>query len=63
MLTTIEKVIFIILALISAGFTYYGFKTIVDSIRKGRPAPELKNVPASLVKAGVTVLLDRKSVV
>lgn len=59
MLTTIEKIAFIILALISAGFTIHGIKTIVVSIRKGRPAPELKNIPARLLKAGGTVLLQR----
>lgn len=59
MLTTIEKIAFIILALISAGFTIHGIKTIVDSVRKGRPAPELKNIPVSLLKAGLTVLLQR----
>jgi len=59
LLTTIEKIIFIALALISAGFTFHGFKTIVDSIRKGRSAPELKNVPMSLVKGAVTVLFQR----
>jgi Fe-S oxidoreductase len=59
LLTTIEKIIFIILALISAGFTLHGVKTIADSVRKGRPAPELKNIPASLVRAGVTVLFQQ----
>jgi Fe-S oxidoreductase len=59
LLTTIEKVIFVLLALVSAGFTLHGIKTIVDSVRKGRPAPELKNVPASLVKAGIQVLFQR----
>ncbi|HLE92680.1 MAG TPA: hypothetical protein VI753_16135, partial [Anaerolineales bacterium] len=59
MLTTIEKIAFIFLALISAGFTIHGVKTIVDSVRKGRPAPELKNIPASLIKAGITVLFQR----
>ncbi|MEW6402222.1 MAG: heterodisulfide reductase-related iron-sulfur binding cluster [Chloroflexota bacterium] len=59
MLTTIEKIIFITLALVSAGFTLHGVKTIVDSVRKGRPAPELKNVPASLVRAGIAVLFQR----
>jgi Fe-S oxidoreductase len=59
LLTTIEKVIFVLLALISAGFTIHGIKTIVDSVRKGRPAPELKNVPTSLVKAGIQVLFQR----
>ncbi len=59
MLTTIEKIIFVLLALVSAGFTIHGIKTIVDSVRKGRPAPELKNIPASLLKAGVTVLFQR----
>jgi len=59
LLTTIEKVIFIILALTSAGFTFHGIKTIVDSIRKGRPGPELKNIPGNLLKAGVTVLFQR----
>ena len=59
MLTTIEKIIFILLALISAGFTVHGFKTIIDSVRKGRPAPELKNVPASLLKAGGMVLFQQ----
>ncbi|HJZ12259.1 MAG TPA: (Fe-S)-binding protein, partial [Acidobacteriota bacterium] len=59
MLTTIEKIIFVLLALVSAGFTIHGVKTIVDSVRKGRPAPELKNIPASLIKAGITVLFQR----
>ncbi len=59
MLTSVEKVIFIFLALVSAGFTVHGFKTIIDSVRKGRPAPELKNIPASLVKAGIAVLFQR----
>ena len=59
MLTSIEKIIFILLALLSAGFTVHGFKTILDSVRKGRPAPELKNVPASLLRAGVTVLFQQ----
>lgn len=59
MLTTIEKVIFVLLAFVSAGFTLHGIKTIVDSVRKGRPAPELKNITASLAKAGITVLFQR----
>jgi Fe-S oxidoreductase len=59
LLTPIEKIIFILLALLSAGFTVYGFKTIIDSIRKGRPAPELKNIPASLLRAGVMVLFQQ----
>ena len=59
MLTTVEKIIFIILALASAGFTYHGFKTIIDSIRKGRSAPELKNIPGSLIKAAITVLFQQ----
>ena len=59
MLTTVEKIIFIILALTSAGFTIHGFKTIIDSVRKGRSAPELKNVPSSLIKAAITVLLQQ----
>ncbi len=59
MLTPIEKIIFVLLALTSAGFTVHGFKTIIDSVRKGRPAPALKNVPASLVKAGITVLFQQ----
>jgi Fe-S oxidoreductase len=59
LLTTIEKIVFIILALISAGFTIHGVKIIVDSVRKGRPAPELKNIPVSLLKAGMTVLFQQ----
>ena len=59
MLTTIEKTIFILLALTSAGFTFHGFKTIIDSIRKGRSAPELKNVPVSLAKAAIAVLFQQ----
>lgn len=59
MLTPIEKIIFVVLACVSAGFTVHGFKTIIDSIRKGRPAPELKNIPGSLIKAGVMVLLQQ----
>ena len=59
MLTTVERIIFIVLALTSAGFTVHGFKTIIDSVRKGRPAPELKNVPGSLIKAAITVLFQQ----
>jgi Fe-S oxidoreductase len=59
LLTTIERIIFILLALTSAGFTVHGFKTIIDSVRKGRPAPELKNVPVSLLRAGITVLFQQ----
>ena len=59
MLTSIEKIIFVLLALLSAGFFIHGVKTIVDSVRKGRPGPDLKNIPASLLKAGITVLFQR----
>ena len=59
MLTTPEKIIFILLALISAGFTLHGVWTIVSSVRKGRPAPKLNSVPVSLVKAAITVLFQR----
>jgi Fe-S oxidoreductase len=59
LLTTVEKIIFILAALTSVGFTYHGFKTIFDSIRRGRSAPELKNVPGSLIKAAITVLFQR----
>jgi Fe-S oxidoreductase len=58
-LTTIEKIIFVLVALVSAGITIHGIWTIVNSIHKGRSAPELKNIPANLVKAGITVLLQR----
>jgi len=59
LLTTVEKTIFILLALVSAGFTIHGFKTIIDSVRKGRPAPELKDVPGSLIKAAIAVLFQQ----
>ena len=59
MLTTIEKIVFVLLALVSAGFFFHGVKTIIDSVRKGRPTPELKNVSVSLIKAGITVLFQR----
>ncbi|MCX6057412.1 MAG: (Fe-S)-binding protein [Chloroflexi bacterium] len=59
MLTTIERIVFVVLALTSVGFTIHGIKTIVDSVRKGRSAPEVKNIPASLVKAGIAVLFQR----
>ena len=59
MLTTVGKIIFILAALTSVGFTFHGFKTIIDSVRKGRPAPELKNVPGSLIKAAVKVLFQQ----
>jgi len=59
LLTSIEKIIFIILALTSAGFILHGVKTIVDSIRKGRYAPEIKNIPASLVKGVISVLFQQ----
>ncbi|HRQ22288.1 MAG TPA: hypothetical protein PLF42_02570, partial [Anaerolineales bacterium] len=59
MLTLIEKIIFIVLAITAAGFTFHGFKVIIDSIRKGRPAPELKDVSGSLVKAAIAVLFQQ----
>ncbi len=59
MLTPIEKLIFFVLASISAGFTLHGFATILRTIRMGRPAPPLKNLPQSFLKAGITVLLQR----
>jgi len=59
LLTPIEKIIFVLAALTSVGFTYHGFKTIFDSIRKGRSAPELKNVPGSLIKAAIKVLFQQ----
>lgn len=59
MLTTIERIAFVVLALTSVGFTIHGIKTIVDSVRKGRSAPEVKKIPASLVKAGIAVLFQR----
>ena len=59
LLTTIEKIIFILLALTSAGFTIHGIKTIIDSVRKGRPAPALKNLPVSLIQAAITVLFQQ----
>ena len=59
MLTTLEKIAFIVLALISVRFTVQGIKTIVDSVRKGRPAPELKDIPTSLLKAGLKVLFQQ----
>jgi len=59
LLTTIEKIIFILMALTSAGFAIHGFKTIIDSVRKGRPAPELKNIPASLIKGAIAILLQQ----
>ncbi|MCC6985693.1 MAG: (Fe-S)-binding protein, partial [Anaerolineales bacterium] len=59
MLTPVEKIIFIVLAITAAGFTFHGFKVIIDSIRKGRPAPELKDVPGSLLKAAIAVLFQQ----
>jgi len=59
LLTTVEKIIFILAALVSVGFTIHGFKTIIDSVRKGRSAPELKNVPGSLIKAAIKVLFQQ----
>jgi len=59
LLTTIERIAFVVLALVSAGFTIHGFKTIIDSVRKGRPAPELKDVPGSLIKAAIAVLFQQ----
>jgi len=59
LLTPVEIIIFILAALTTVGFTYHGFKTIIDSIREGRPAPELKNVPGALLKAVITVLFQR----
>jgi hypothetical protein len=59
LLTPFEKFVFFILALISAGFTLHGFVTIIRTIRLGRPAPPLKNLPQAFLKAAVTVLLQR----
>lgn len=59
MLTPVEKIVFAILVLISAAFTLHGFATVIGSIRKGRPAPPLKNIPLSLARAFITVLFQR----
>jgi Fe-S oxidoreductase len=59
LLTPFEKFAFFILALISAGFTLHGLVTIIRTIRLGRPAPPLKNLPQAFWKAAVTVLLQR----
>jgi len=59
LLTTVEKIIFILAALTSVVFTVHGFKTIIDSVRRGRSAPELKNIPGSLFKAAMAVLFQQ----
>jgi Fe-S oxidoreductase len=59
LLTTIEKIVFVLFALVSAGFTIHGVITIVNSVRKGRSAPDLKNIPGSLIRTGITVLFQR----
>lgn len=59
MLTTIERIIFIIMVLIFGGLTAAGFYGIFTIIRNGRSAPPLKDVPAKMLKALLDVGLQR----
>ncbi len=59
MLSSIEKVVFVIVALIALGVSFHGFWMIVFTVRQGRPAPELKNIPGSLLRAAWRVLLQQ----
>ncbi|MFQ5614079.1 MAG: (Fe-S)-binding protein [Anaerolineae bacterium] len=59
MLTLIERIIFIIMALVLGGLTAAGFYGIFRIIRSGRAAPPLKDVPRRLLVAFIEVGLQK----
>ncbi|NUQ36619.1 MAG: (Fe-S)-binding protein [Caldilineales bacterium] len=60
MLTTIEKLIFILLVAFFVGFlALRGFWGIYKIVRQGRPAPALKNIPQRMLAAVVQVGLQQ----
>ncbi|NOX61400.1 MAG: (Fe-S)-binding protein [Chloroflexi bacterium] len=59
MLTTTERILFVLMALILGGLTAILFYGIYKIIRRGRPAPPRENVIPSLIGAAIDVLLQR----
>jgi len=58
-LTTTERILFVLMALILGGLTAILFYGIYKIIRRGRPAPPRENVIPSLIGAAIDVLLQR----
>ncbi len=59
MLSTVERVIFILLLLILGGITTAGFYGIYTIVRSGRSAPSLTNLLPKFVQALIDVLLQK----
>ena len=59
MLTTIERILFIIMALVFGGLTAAGFYGIYTIVRNGRSAPPLKDLPKRLTQAFIDVGLQK----
>lgn len=59
MLTTTERIVFVLMALSLGGLTAIGFYGIFNIIRRGRAAPRRQNVIPRLLRAFIDVLLQR----
>jgi Fe-S oxidoreductase len=59
MLTTTERIIFILMALVFGGITHVGFYGIYRIVRNGRSAPPLKDIPSKMLKALIDVGLQK----
>lgn len=59
MLTTTERLIFLILVIIFGGLAAYGFYGIFRIVRNGRIAPPLKNLTPKFIKAFIDIGLQK----
>ncbi len=59
MLTSIERVLFILMALALGGLAGAGFYGIYRIVRSGRSAPPRQNVLSNLIRAAIDVLLQK----
>lgn len=59
MLTLVEKVLFVVLAMVSLGWTYVGFRRIVAIVQRGDDDVDLGDVPRRALNALVATLSQR----
>lgn len=59
MLTLVERIVFIVIAITFAGLTAAGFYGIFKVVRSGRQAPPLKDVPRKLIAALIDIGLQK----
>ncbi|MDH5507832.1 MAG: (Fe-S)-binding protein, partial [Anaerolineae bacterium] len=59
MLSTVERILFVVMAVVFGGMTAAGFYGIFKIVRSGREAPPLKNVIPSMLKAFIDVGLQK----